>query len=163
MQATYTLDKFDIKILSHLQIEGRCKNVDLANIVGLSQSPCLARLKKLEEAGYILGYGADIALDKLGNHVTILSEVTINNHRPSDFRKFERGISQYQEIIECYNVSGGYDYLLKIVTPGISYYQSFMEQLLKDDIGIQKYTNRVVLRQPLKRRDYPLNIITRGS
>jgi DNA-binding Lrp family transcriptional regulator len=154
-----SLDRFDLKILAHLEREGRCSNVELADAVGLSQSPCLVRTKRLQELGVIRGYGADIALEKLGNHVTVFSEVTISSHRRPDFRKFEEVADRHREIVEWYNVSGGYDYLLKIVAPSVAHFQALMERLLQDDIGIEKFTNRIVLRQPLKRREYPLSII----
>jgi DNA-binding Lrp family transcriptional regulator len=159
MKSAVSLDRFDFKILVHLQREGRCSNVDLADSVGLSASPCLLRTKRLQEIGLIRGYGADIALDMLGEHVIVFSEVTLSSHRPHDFRKFEEGAAKYEEIVECYNVSGGYDYLLKIVAPGINYFQALMERMLKDDIGIDRFASRIVLRQPLDRREYPLGII----
>lgn len=163
MRSSASLDQFDIKILVHLQREGRCSNVDLAEAVGLSESPCLFRTKRLKKIGVIRGYGADIALEKLGSHVIVFSEVTIGNHRPHDFRKFETGAGKYHEIVECYNVSGGYDYLLKIVVPGIAYFQALMERLLEDDIGIEKFSSRIVLRQPLHKREYPLSILISGE
>lgn len=70
MGPAVSLDRFDLKILAHLEREGRCSNVDLADAVGLSQSPCLVRTKRLQESGVIRGYGADIALEKLGNCVS---------------------------------------------------------------------------------------------
>ena len=163
MRPSASLDQFDIKILVHLQREGRCSNVELAAAVGLSESPCLTRTKRLQEIGVIRGYGAHVALEKLGSHVIVFSEVTISSHRPHDFRKFEAGAGKYHEIVECYNVSGGYDYLLKIVAPGIVYFQALMERLLEDDIGIEKFASRIVLRQPLDQREYPLSIIATGK
>lgn len=163
MHSTASLDKFDIRILVHLQREGRCSNVDLAAAVGLSESPCLLRTKRLQEIGVIRGYGADVALEKLGNHVIVFSEVTLGSHRTHDFRKFEAGAAKYPEIVECYNISGGYDYLLKIVVPGIAYFQALMERLLDDDIGIGKFASRIVLRQPFEQRKYPLNIFISGK
>lgn len=158
-----SLDPFDIKILVHLQREGRCSNVDLSAAIGLSESPCLLRTKRLQEIGVIRSYRAEIALETLGSHVMVFSEVTISSHRPCDFRKFEAGAGKYPEIVECYNVSGGYDYLLKIVAPGISYFQALMDRLLEDDIGIEKFASRIVLRQPLEQRGYPLSIIATGK
>ena len=117
MGAPVSLDRYDLKILAHLEREGRCTNVELADAVGLSQSPCLVRTKRLQELGVICGYGADIALEKLGRHVMVFSEVTLASHRPPDFRKFEEAVDRHAEIVEWYNVSGGYDYLLKIVAP----------------------------------------------
>ncbi|MFC6673413.1 Lrp/AsnC family transcriptional regulator [Marinobacterium aestuariivivens] len=163
MRSSTALDKFDIKILEHLQREGRCSNVELAAAVGLSESPCLSRTKRLQEIGVIRGYGADVALEKLGSHVIVFSEVTLGSHRVPDFRKFEAGAGKYREIIECYNVSGGYDYLLKIVAPSIACFQALMERLLEDDIGIEKFSSRIVLRQPLDRREYPLSILITGE
>jgi len=107
----------------------------------------------------IRGYGADIALEKLGNCVVVFSEVTISSHRPPDFRKFEQAIDQHGEIVEWYNVSGGYDYLLKIVAPNVAHFQALMERLLQDDIGIGKFTSRIVLRQSSRKRTHPLNLI----
>jgi DNA-binding Lrp family transcriptional regulator len=163
MRSSASLDQFDIKILVHLQREGRCSNVELAAAVGLSESPCLLRTKRLQEIGVIRGYGADVALEKLGSHVIVFSEVTLSSHRPHDFRKFEGGAEKYGEIVECYNISGGYDYLLKIVVPGIAYFQALMERLLEDDIGIGKFASRIVLRQPLGQREYPLRILINGE
>lgn len=163
MRSAASLDPFDIKILVHLQREGRCSNVELAAAVGLSESPCLTRTKRLQDMGVIRGYGADIVLEKLGNHVLVFSEVTLTSHQVSDFRKFEAGAGRYREIVECYNVSGGYDYLLKIVVPGVAYFQALMERLLEDDIGIEKFSSRIVLRQPIDRREYPLNILLTGE
>jgi DNA-binding Lrp family transcriptional regulator len=163
MRSSASLDQFDIKILVHLQREGRCSNVELAAAVGLSESPCLHRTKRLQEMGIIRGYGADVALEKLGSHVIVFSEVTLSSHRPPDFRKFEAGAGKYPEIVECYNISGGYDYLMKIVAPSVGYFQALMERLLEDDIGIEKFSSRIVLRQPFGQRKYPLNILITGK
>lgn len=157
------LDRLDIKILEHLQLDGRCTNVELAEAVGLSPSPCLLRTKRLQDSGVIRGYGADIALEKLGSNVIVFSEVTLGSHHPSDFRKFETAAGKYREIVECYNVSGGYDYLLKIVVPTVAHFQALMERLLDDEVGIDKFSSRIVLRQPLDQRKYPVSIIESGK
>jgi DNA-binding Lrp family transcriptional regulator len=163
MRSSASLDQFDIKILVHLQREGRCSNVELASAIGLSESPCLARTKRLQDIGVIRGYGADVALEKLGSYVIVFSEVTLGSHQVRDFRKFEAGAGKYHEIVECYNVSGGYDYLLKIVAPNIAYFQALMERLLEDDIGIVKFSSRIVLRKLLDRREYPLRVLITGE
>ena len=154
-----SLDPFDLKILAHLQCDGRCSNVELADAVGLSQSPCLIRTKRLQQLGVIRGYGAQIALEKLGEHVIVFSEVTISSHRRHDFRKFEEAAAEHREIVECHNVSGGYDYLLKVVAPSVARFQELMERLLQDDIGIEKFNSRIVLRKPFDKRPYPLSLI----
>lgn len=159
MKSLVSFDRFDLRILERLQSEGRCSNVDLAEAVGLSPSPCLLRTKRMQAEGLIRSYGADVALEKLGEHVVVFSEVTLGSHTPQDFRRFEEAAAKHEEIVDCYNVSGGYDYLLKIVAPGIGYFQALMDKMLEDEIGIERFASRIVLRQPLNRREYPLNII----
>ncbi|SDP24776.1 AsnC family protein [Paracidovorax cattleyae] len=109
----------------------------------------------------IRSYGADTALDKLGEHVIVFSEITLGNHWRHDFRRFEEAVAGYREIVESYNVSGGggYDYLLKIVAPGIGHFQSVMDRMLEADIGIERFASRIVLRHAQGRRGYPLDII----
>jgi DNA-binding Lrp family transcriptional regulator len=157
--ATVSVDRFDLKILTHLQRDGRCSNVELADAVGLSQSPCLTRTKRLQQLGVIRGCGVDIALETLGEFVIVFSEVTISSHRRHDFRKFEEAAARHPEIVECFNVSGGYDYLVKVVAPSVARFQELMERLLNEDIGIEKFSSRIVLRQPFGRRPDPLGLI----
>jgi len=119
MSITPKLDRIDLRILAELQRNGRATNVDLAEVVGLSPSPCLTRVKRLEKAGYITGYGAQIQLQKLGDVLMVFTEVTLSDHRRDDFSRFEASIRGVDEIIECHLVSGGYDYMLKFVTRGV--------------------------------------------
>ncbi|MDF3010918.1 MAG: AsnC family transcriptional regulator, partial [Burkholderiales bacterium] len=120
MRAAPKLDRIDINILVQLQANGRMTNVDLANAVGLSPSPCLQRVKRLEAAGYISGYGAHINLAKLTESVTVFTEVTLADHRRADFVKFEASIRNIDELLECHLVSGGYDYLLRFLVRNIA-------------------------------------------
>jgi DNA-binding Lrp family transcriptional regulator len=159
MKPSVSLDRFDLKILGHLEREGRCSNVELARAVGLSQSPCLLRTKRLQEAGVIRGYGADIALEKLGSFVHVFSEVTLSSHRPADCRKFEAAAQRHQEIVQWYNVSGGCDYLLEIVAPSLAHFQELMDSLLQAKVGITKFASRIVLRRSSGRRTNPLELI----
>ena len=117
------LDRIDINILAHLQRNGRITNVELAEAVALSPSPCLIRVKRLEKAGYIVGYNAHIDIAKLGETVTVFTQVTLSDHHMEDFARFESGIRTVDEVIECHLISGGYDYLLKFMTRGIAHYQ----------------------------------------
>src|SRR5258708_1032584 len=128
------LDRIDLKILVHLQRNGRITNLNLAEAVGILTSPCLVRVKRLEKAGYITGYGAQINLAKLGETVTVFTEVTLTDHKREDFIKFEAAIRTIEEIIECHLVSGGYDYLLKFITRGVAHYQSVIEGILERNI-----------------------------
>jgi DNA-binding Lrp family transcriptional regulator len=153
------LDRIDIRILHELQKNGRITNVELSERVNLSPSPCLMRVKKLQDAGYIIGYSAQIDVAKLGQTITVFTEVTLKNHRHSDFARFQQAAEKVDEIIECHLVSGGYDYLLKFVTAGISDYQALMERLTDMDIGIDKYFSFVVMKSPFVKAHLPLRTL----
>ncbi|RME67908.1 MAG: winged helix-turn-helix transcriptional regulator [Alphaproteobacteria bacterium] len=150
------LDRIDLNILAQLQKNGRITNVDLANAVGLSPSPCLVRLKNLEKAGYILGYGAEVNLHKLGEFLVVFTEVTLKDHRSGDFSRFESRIMKIDEIVECHLVSGGYDYLLKFITRGVTHYQSIIEGMLEGNYGIERYFSYIVIKSPFIKRHYPI-------
>jgi DNA-binding Lrp family transcriptional regulator len=150
------LDRTDIKILYELQKNGRMTNVELADIVNLSPSPCLMRVKRLQQEGFISGYCAQIDLAKLGPVLTVFTEVTLKNHRQMDFVRFLTGVAKFEQVIECHLVSGGYDYLIKFVTSGIAEYQEIMERLTDMDIGIDKYFSFVVLKSPIVKPHMPL-------
>ncbi|MBY2910053.1 Lrp/AsnC family transcriptional regulator [Rhizobium leguminosarum] len=150
------LDRTDIKILHVLQQNGRMTNVELAEVVNLSPSPCLMRVKKLQSEGYIEGYTAQINVAKLGQALLVFTEVTLKNHRQTDFARFLAAIEKIEQLIECHVISGGYDYLLKFVTTGIGEYQEIMERLIELDVGIDKYFSYVVLKSPIRRAQLPL-------
>jgi DNA-binding Lrp family transcriptional regulator len=150
------LDRIDIKILHELQKNGRVTNVELAELVNLSPSPCLMRVKKLQAEGYIEGYSAQISIAKLGQTLTVFTEVTLKNHRQIDFARFLAAVDKVDQVIECHLVSGGYDYMMKFVTAGIGEYQTIMERLTDMDIGIEKYFSFVVLKSPIVKPYLPL-------
>jgi DNA-binding Lrp family transcriptional regulator len=156
MEVGPKLDRIDLKILTKLQQFGRITNVELADAVGLSPSPCLTRVKRLEKAGYVSGYGAHINMRKLGEYLTVFTEVTLGEHRQGDFSRFESRISKIDEIIECHTVSGGYDYMLKFVARGVAHYQSIIEGMLEGEYGIEKYFSYVVIRSPFIKHHYPI-------
>ncbi|MCW2239449.1 Lrp/AsnC family transcriptional regulator [Azospirillum canadense] len=153
------LDRIDIKILHQLQKNGRITNVELAELVNLSPSPCLMRVKKLQAEGYIEGYTAQINVSKLGQALTVFTEVTLKNHRQVDFARFLAAVKKIEQLLECHLVSGGYDYMLKFVTSGIGEYQEIMEKLTDMDIGIDKYFSYVVLKSPIVRTHMPLTTL----
>lgn len=150
------LDRTDIKILYELQKNGRITNVELADLVHLSPSPCLMRVKRLQAEGFIEGYSAQINLGKLGQTLTVFTEITLKNHRQVDFARFLTAIAKVDQVIECHLVSGGYDYLVKFVTAGIGEYQTIMERLTDMDLGIDKYFSFVVLKSPIVKSHLPL-------
>src|SRR5689334_10053611 len=150
------LDRIDINILAQLQKNGRITNINLAKAVALSPSPCLLRVKRLEEAGYITSYNARIDLAKLGETITVFTEVTLNDHHREDFVKFESSIRTIDEVIECHLVSGGYDYLVRFIARGVAHYQQIIESILERDIGVAKYFSYIVIKSPIEKLHYPL-------
>jgi len=163
MAGPLKLDRIDIRILATLQDQGNITNVNLADVVGLSPSPCLQRVKRLEKAGYIESYRAVINLRKLSDHVTVFTEVTLADHRRKDFTRFENEISRHGNVVECHLVSGGYDYLLKFVARGVSQYQEIIEDLLERNLGIDKYFSYIVIKSIIENRGVPIDdLVERG-
>lgn len=157
MNTHLKLDRIDVKILAELQRNGRVTNVELAELVHLSPSPCLMRMKKLQQAGYITGYSAQINVAKLGETLTVFTEFTLKNHRQIDFARFQEAVEKIDSCVECHLVSGGYDYLVKFVTAGIVDYQNIIEALLDRDVGIDKYFSFVVIKTPFAKTQIPLS------
>ncbi|RXV64618.1 AsnC family transcriptional regulator [Roseovarius sp. A46] len=150
------LDRIDIRILAELQRNGRITNVELADLVHLSPSPCLTRVKKLQKSGYITGYSALINVAKLGETLTVFTEFTLKNHRQIDFARFQESLEKIENCVECHLISGGYDYLAKFVTAGISDYQEIIEELIDRNSGIDRYFSFVVMKTPFIKRQLPL-------
>jgi DNA-binding Lrp family transcriptional regulator len=159
MAVSSKLDRIDVNILAQLQKDGRMTNVSLAEAVGLSPSPCLQRVKRLEAAGYITGYGVHINIGKLTDTVTVFTEVTLSDHRREDFIKFESSIRTIEEILECHLASGGYDYLVRFIVRNIAHYQELMESILDRSIGVEKYFSYIVIKSPIVKNALPLRTL----
>jgi DNA-binding Lrp family transcriptional regulator len=159
MKTDCTLDRLDLRILTELQMRGRMTNVELSDAVGLSPSPCLTRVKRLEAAGFIAGYGAILKIEKLGDVQIVFAKITLADHRREDFVRFIDAICGIDEIMECHHATGGYDFLLKFVTRDIAHYHSLMEGLLERDIGIHAYFSYVIIESPIVKRRYRLDAL----
>ncbi|MCK0744534.1 Lrp/AsnC family transcriptional regulator [Chromohalobacter nigrandesensis] len=162
MVASVRLDRIDINILVQLQADGRMTNVHLADAVGLSPSPCLQRVKRLEAAGYITSFQARLNLAKMMESVTVFTEVTLSDHHREDFLRFEQEIRQVDEVMECHLISGGYDYLLRFITRSIAHYQQVIETLVENEIGIAKYFSYIVIKTPINKEQLPLRELMKG-
>ncbi len=143
------LDERDIKILAILQKEGRITKTELARRVHLSPAPCWARVGRLEQAGIIEGYGARICADALGQRAVIFMQVELGAHRSSDFSCFEEYVQSVPEIVECWAVGGGVDYILKFECSDINAYQDCVDLMLLRDVGLKRYVTYVVTK-PVK-------------
>ncbi|CDZ40803.1 Transcriptional regulator, AsnC family [Neorhizobium galegae bv. officinalis] len=143
------LDVVDVKILGLLQRDGRITKAALADAVGLSPSACFERVSRLEKKKVITSYHAHVNIKAIRNVQTFFTEILIKTHRSSDFSIFENYIRGIDEVIECYSLGGGIDYLLKIVTADVDVYQVFIDALLDANIGVDRYFTYIVTK-PIK-------------
>ena len=133
------LDPTDIRILSAVQKHGQLSKTKLAEVVNLSATPCWARLTRLREAGYIRGYHADIALDRVIDATRVVVTVSLTHHRKADFERFEKHIKSIDEIINCVATGGGIDYVMTVICPSLSSFQNLMDDLLSAELSIDRY------------------------
>jgi Lrp/AsnC family transcriptional regulator of ectoine degradation len=141
------LDDRDLKILTILQTEGRITKAALAERVNLTPTPAWERLRRLEKAGIIEGYGAQISLKALGAFSQVFMEAELESHRAEDFARFEAAICALPEITACWAVGGGLDYLLQVMTPNLARYQTLVDGMLEARIGLKRYFTYAVTKQ----------------
>ncbi|CAO5676160.1 MAG: Leucine-responsive regulatory protein [Holosporales bacterium] len=153
------LDKIDLKILSELQSNGRITNIDLSKRVGISAPPCLRRVKNLEDAGIISSYHATLNAPVLGFTVTIFCEIGLNSQNESDLRSFEEVVQSWPLVRECYMITGGYDFLIKIVTHDFDEYQQFLSAHLARLENVNQIKTRMVVRNGKKQYGVPVELI----
>ena len=147
--AAIKLDDRDIKILALLTKEGRMSKAALAEKVNLSATPCWERLKRLENAGVISGYHAEVELKLVAPHVSAFVMAELENHRAETFQTFESAIARYDEIAACWAIGGGFDYLLQVVTRNVETYQTLIDELLNSGTGLARYFTYIVTK-PVK-------------
>jgi Lrp/AsnC family leucine-responsive transcriptional regulator len=131
------LDIFDLRILEVLQAEGRLSNVELADRVGLSPSPCLRRVKRLEFEGVIEGYSARINRNKIGMGVTAFVSVGLDRHREEEAERFRKAVARLPQVVCCHAVSGEPDFLLEIVVSDLNQYSEFVLKRLRRIPGVK--------------------------
>lgn len=150
------LDRIDLRILAALQQNGRVSKVELANLVNLSPSACLERMRRLEKKKLILSYHANVNLSAVMRIQMFLTEITLGGHRAVDFWRFESSIEKVRQVIECHALGGGIDYILKVVASDVPAYQSLIDDLLTRDIGIERYFTYVVTKVVKSVPQFPL-------
>jgi DNA-binding Lrp family transcriptional regulator len=143
---SFRLDHLDLKILAKLQTDARITNQELADAVGLSPSPCLQRVKRLERAGIISLYQAQIDLNKVCRHVDVIAAVTLNSHGLEDFNDFEKMVAGMRHVVECTKLSGTIDYLVRFICPDIGSYQMLSDELLKLGPKVGNLSSYIVLK-----------------
>lgn len=127
------LDKTDRQILNLLQKNGRLSNQDLADKIALSPSPCLRRVKRLEEEGYIKGYAARVDADRIGRGLIAFVSIRLNKHSGSShapMQDFNRDVQLWPEVVECHSMSGDMDYLLRVQVQDLAAFSAFAMNVL---------------------------------
>lgn len=154
------LDRYDRHIMAILQREGRISNQALADRVGLSPSPCLRRVRALEESGLITGYQALINARKLGYRLMALVHISMDRHTPERFANFEQKVSALPEVLECLMITGQeVDYQLKIAVEDMDDYQRLLLENITPIEGVSGVHSNFVLRQVFGDRGTPVNVI----
>ena len=159
----YKLDERDIQILSILQSEGRITKTALADKLNLSLTPSWDRLQRLEEAGIIDSYGAKLSSSFLSNFHLVITEVELESHKQGQFARFEEAIMGFDEVLSCWSVGGGLDYILKVLVKDVVDYQDFLKRVLKADIGLRRYFRYAVLDRIKDTDMVPDSLIRRSS
>ena len=155
------LKKIDQRILNEIQKNSRITNLELAEKVGLSPSPCLRRVKQLEDAGYIDEYVARLNQQKLELKLIALIQISMDRHTPERFENFETIVKGYEEVMECYLITGQTaDYLLKVIVPDMEYYQDFLLGRLTRIEGVTGVQSSFIMRKVVDRTTLPLDHIS---
>ena len=150
------LDEIDRLILRILQTESRLTNVELSERVGLSPTPCLRRVRRLEEAKLISGYRADVDRRRLGYPIMAFVQITLNQQVESALEMVENAVRERPEIINCYLVTGDSDYMLQVVAKSLDDYADFMRNHLTRIPAIQNIKSSFALDKIVGNRPIPV-------
>ncbi|MEP5765273.1 MAG: Lrp/AsnC family transcriptional regulator [Halieaceae bacterium] len=151
------IDRIDRRIIAELQHDGGLSNLELSERVGLSPSPCLRRVKQLEEAGIIRRRVTIMDQEALGLSLTVFVQVSLGNQVPGMLEHFEEKVATYPEVLECSLVTGSdADYLLKAVIPDMSHYERFLLRELNQIDGVSHIRTSFALRRVVNRTELPL-------
>ncbi|MCR6637773.1 MAG: Lrp/AsnC family transcriptional regulator [Sporocytophaga sp.] len=145
MQNISKLDPIDRQILEKLQANAKITNSQLAQEIGLSPAPTLERVRKLENAGLIKSYHAQVDTEKLGLGVGIFILISLSSHKKNQIKSFVEKINKIPEVIECHHITGSGDFLLKVLTHNISSYQELILEKLVDIEEIGNMQSMVIL------------------
>ena len=141
------LDGTDIRILSAVQQHGHLSKTRLAELVNLSPTPCWARLDRLKAAGFIRGFHAELALERIVDFTQVVVTVSLSSHRKSEFDRFEDYIRKLDEVTDCIATGGGMDYVMKTLTPNLAAFQVLMDEMLSAELSIERYMTYIATRQ----------------
>lgn len=150
------IDAKDLQIIYALQQNGRLSNLDLSERVHLSPSPCLRRVRLMEEAGVIRGYTADVDPKAVGLRITAFIRITLQRHDRDAVARFEAKVQDIDEILDCHLLTGEADYLLRVMVPDLDAYEGFVRHRLHGIPGINSITTSLVYGTVKSSRMFPL-------
>ncbi len=151
------LDRTDYRILHHLQNNARISNTELADAVGLSPSPCLRRVKALEQGGVLKRYASIVDAKAVGLPISVFVSVSLHSQARKGLEEFESLIISYEEVMECYLMTGSSDYLLRVVVPDLESYERFLADKLTRISCVANIQSSFALKQVIYRTELPLN------
>jgi Lrp/AsnC family leucine-responsive transcriptional regulator len=149
------VDAIDQKIIAALMADGRLTNQDLSERVGLSPSPCLRRVRALEQSGVIRGYTAVIDQERYGLPINVFVSIRLERQTDAALKAFERGIQGLDEVMECYLMTGSRDYLLRVVSDSLKSYERFVREVLSALPGIASIESSFAFSQLKQRAALP--------
>ena len=151
------LDRYDLRILAELQHDARISNQELAERIGLSPSPCLRRVRALEDAGVIKGYRAQVDAKALGYTLMALIYISMDKHTPDRFEYFEKEISQFSEVLECLLITGqDADYQIKVIVRDMDAFQELLLNRITGIRGVTGVHSSFVLRRVVDTTSLPV-------
>ncbi len=150
------IDRTDYRILHFLQNNGRMANIELAEAVGLSPSPCLRRVKALETAGVLKRYVGIVDANAVGLGINAFISVSLRSQEKTALEKFQTRVADYPEVMECYLMTGTSDYLLRVVLPDLESYERFLLEKLTKISGIANIQTSFALKPIVQRTELPL-------
>lgn len=150
------LDRIDYRILHHLQNDGRLTNLELAERVGLSPSPCLRRVRALEDAGILKRYVGIVDAKAVGLPISAFISVSLRSQEVGALDAFQNAVKSFPEVMECYLMTGNSDYLLRVVMPDLESYERFLADKLTRIPGIGNIQTSFALKPVVARTELPL-------
>ena len=152
------LGRIDLNILRILQKDGRISYTDLAKQVGLSVTPCIERVKRLERENYILNYGARVSAQKLNQSLVVFVQIRLNHSSQKNFEEFRRSVMDLENVQSCFLVSGNYDYLLKARVADMASYRELLGHRILKLPAVQESTSYVVMEELKDTMDLPISL-----
>jgi DNA-binding Lrp family transcriptional regulator len=152
------LDEIDLRILAELQRDGRITFQRLSELVGLSPRPCLERVRRLERAHIVVGYTTRVDLQRLASVVAVIAQVVVKQGRGMHAR-FEQRVGSCPHVVECFEIGGTFDYIIKVVCPNLEAYRQLTESWINDSsLPVERIESNIVLRTAKDPGVYPVSI-----